>query len=169
MNFIDFLAFVITMLLFIYLSARQVWGSKKRMQESYDDEELDYEEVDEDNTMPSHKTPPPPPRVPPKLKAAKSQRKDTFAEGYEFKGSLEGYRQKSVIAERKLTPSLEKRYESAYEIGDAHVDPYAIKQRAGISRGLHIVKALKSKKNAVILHEILERPRAFKENDVSSR
>lgn len=204
MNFIDFLVFIVTMLLFVYLSVRKVWIDKKRLQnqEPFDEQESDelegesheeimramnlskndireYERVlgGEKEGVASRHTPPPAPPV--KQNDPQSKKKikhSSQADGFRFKGGMENYEATSSSQAKKFVSDLDDRYKNIYEpkrqsvIGEVEIeDPYAIRQYNKISKGKILLKKLASKKDAVILHEILGPPRAFKEHDVSSR
>lgn len=196
MTFIEFIAFVISLLALTYLNIRQKRQVRKNKDENAHEEEEEeqaqhlmrelhltpqdveaYEKLVEKSSEKKHPIasnpqqaqkkllkPPPPPQLPQKKK-----KKSNLAEDYKLETRLETY--KSGISNElwKIESKLDEIVEHEFDWSDqqAETNAYAIKKKN--VEALQLFKDAKSKKSAIILHEIIAQPRAFRSYDAYRR
>lgn len=185
MTFIDFLGFIITFILFIYLSGRKVWQASRGV-EPYEDEELPLEEkIREGMRSPEYSERREPSRMPPPLPVKnrdaikpKKKVKRTVDSRFEVAKGSDPYRSISSLENRELKSTIESLNEEAYKLsasheigGESNASPYAINSHEDErpSIGLKSLGRCKSTKEMIIIHEIIGKPRAFQDYEVNCR
>lgn len=192
MNLIEFLGFIITMILVIYLSSKRAIEERKRQQnpDYYDDEEVEDNNIREmarllnlspedaqalERELKGEPAPPPPPPKksnPPPKPQKKKRVSRTLSDKYALHTNIEDFKQRSKVAERKFDTKIEHRYEQPRQSVitdslrvDPEHDPYAIshQKKARINK---LLDSLDSKADMILLHEILDRPKAFKDDKI---
>lgn len=191
MSLIEFIGFIITMVLVIYLqSKRMVDDRKRRSNPEYYEEEEEGPTLEEmlgsmnlnpdeakalERELRGPTEPPPPPHIPRSQiqKTKKKIPKRTLSDQYELHSKMEDFEQQTNIEKRKLNRPIEHRYEKKRKPVvsqglrvDPYRDPYAL-ERKGENRIHNILKSLDSKQNMIILHEILDKPKALKDDTIS--
>lgn len=189
MDFTEIVGFLITMAAILYMfikRAKDVRKSPSTPEDSAHEEEqeqaeilkdflksleVDMDESQDFKSLPKPKTakPEPPPRIPheakPKLKPA--YKRDSFDEEFKFRSDLDDLQMKTNIEERKLKLSIKNKYEGDYgeHLLSAEFRGEKKPQLIGYKNASHIkslIRSLPSKKDIVLLHEILEKPKGFK-------
>ncbi|MEM1283098.1 MAG: hypothetical protein AAGG81_06045 [Chlamydiota bacterium] len=192
MNLIEFIGFIITMILVIYLSSkRAIEDRKRRLDPNYDEGEEDdnfREMVHLLNLSPEDvkalerelkgepAQPPPPPNVmQQKTKtAAKKRVTRTLSDQYALRTNIENFKQRSKVAEREFDTKIDHRYEKPRKPiitqslrVEPERDPYAtIGLGSKKTRIKQILDSLESKNNMIILHEIIDKPKALKDDKI---
>jgi len=179
---IEFIAFVLTMLILIYMMGRRAKEERRKMRDpEYVRKQQDAKkrllreltqafEIEEEEEEEGRKPPPPLeslkilPSMPvssiPKIKERQK---------YDFVTSFKEYRPASAIEKRQLTPSIT---EETIRIADEPVvssdltfgdqQAYQIKQEEKTSRIREEVKSLPSRRKMLVYHIIFGRPKAFR-------
>jgi len=187
MSFIEFIVFIVSMILFVFLSQKQM-REKRRYIESegdFDDEDSQQQairemmislnmsqeeaEVYEAELAYSQNRPPVPPkssvikRVPVKPKTTR-----TLSDQYKLEAKLEKQHMNSKLEKRKLDRAIDHRYEGVYRPivseglrVDPNHNPYAIKAEQKESRAARLIRNGGSKKNMILLRAILGKPKAL--------
>ncbi len=187
MTLIEFVGFIITMILVIYLSSkRAIQERKQKLDPNYDgDEEVDniHEMARLLNLSPEDEqaleqelrgeSAPPPNPVQQRVKPPKKKRVSrTLSDKYALHTNIENFKPRSKVAERKYDTKIEHRYEKPREsiINEGlrtapEVDPYALlhKKKARINKLLY---SLDSKNDMIVIHELLGRPKALKDDTI---
>lgn len=189
MTLIEFISFIITMILVIYLSSRRAAQDRKRQlnPEQYEDEENanfqemvrllnlspeDAEALERELKGEPAPPPPPPKAAPPKPRVQKKKVTRTLSDRYALRTNIENFKQRSKVAEREFDTNIEHRYETPREsiiTQNLRVapekDPYALKRKNKV-RINKILDSIESKKDMILLHEILDRPKALKDDTI---
>jgi hypothetical protein len=193
MTFIEFLGFIISMAAMIFLFVKRGLDERKRRQnpEAYEEElekqdgklrdflkslEMDMEQIDQiaPPPMPKKKVlPPPPPKIKPVAPLGYPKIPKRAVEGdYDLQARLEHHKPKSDSEQRKIKPSYED-----YKAQDAQrVASQGLGERAELSynverqknrpksRGVQVLSSLKSKKDWMIIQEVLGQPIALRKS-----
>jgi hypothetical protein len=191
MTLIEFLGFIITMILVIYLSSkRAIEDRKRRLDPNYSEEDEEQDSVQQMvrllNLSPEDaqalekeikgepQSPPPPPQaIRQRMERQKKKKVSrTLSDQYALRTNIEDFKQHSNVAERKFDTNVEHRYEKPRQSlvsqglqDNPHMDAYAHKTE-GQSRVNKLLNKLDSKKDMVILYEILDRPKALKDGKI---
>lgn len=190
MNLIEFITFIITMLLVIYLSARRANEQRKQLGNSnydVDEEEQEFEEmvrvlnISPEDAMALKRelkgkasAPPPPPKTK-KKKVVKKETKRILSDEYSLHAHLDEYEQHSRIEDRELNTAIEKRHQRKRKTivteslrPAIDIDPYATKYR-GESRVKNLLSKLDSKKELIVIQEIVGLPKSLRNDEINSR
>lgn len=153
MNVLEIIGFVAALLMMIFINAKQ---NRERHQK----DEEDVPEVVLRPSPPQHPKQrlPHPPSLPAKAKAQKAPLKNVgelSPRKYEFKTTLEGYLEDSATARKENKHStLEDRLPK--------IGSYKVFRSDLPTRGDEILKRNKNLKDAIILQEILNKPKALR-------
>lgn len=178
MDLIEFIGFVITILALLVIATRRTMEERRRRRdpEAYEKEQeeqrkalrqtlremhIDLEDEDEEEEEEEEPTSPPPVQNIPK---PRTQR--IVYDNYHVEPRLAAYEPKNSIQDRQFKSAVEERENRPiHEVvsSDLHMDDtYEFKEVVDISVGEKILKEIPSIKQMVILHEILDRPKALR-------
>lgn len=180
MDFSEIIGFLIAVAALIYMFIKRAQDARRRSENKEEDEEHGHEdrlkdflkslEIDMDESEDF--------RPPPKVSKPKPvpvyreepriiEKKKPLHEDFKFRSDLEDFQMKTNIEERKLKVNIKNRYEANY--GDHLVRPEFRGEKMPhligykkASRIKNLIRDLPSKKDLILLHEILEKPKGFK-------
>lgn len=184
MNILEFIGFIVSLITFIFLLYRKIRDEilRKNHPELEEQEEqdklqafLDSLDMDEsDQVVKPKPLPPPPPPAP--LNLSVKVRKDYKAyqpslsstlqappevkKDYAFHANMDAYRQKSDVDLVSRGTTLEQRMKKSQVVSKQYRsdEGYHEIERAKPARARKLIASLKSKKDLIILHELLSRP-----------
>lgn len=182
MDFSEVVGFLITMAAIIYMFIKRSQDARKRSQthdEPEDGEHHQAEKLDDflksleiDMKESGDFKPPPKPKVSkPEPRAAYHKapppRPLQKQEKSKFRSSIEDFKMKTNIEERKLKVNSKNKYEGEYgdHLLSSQFKGNKIPGLIGYKRASRIAKLihqLPSKKDIVLLHEVLDKPKGFK-------
>ncbi|MEC7839395.1 MAG: hypothetical protein VX777_05105 [Chlamydiota bacterium] len=187
MSFIEFIVFIASMILFVFLSQKQMRERRRYLESEgeLDDEDnrqkvirelmtslnMTYEEAEafEDELGMTPNTPPPPPKSP-AIKKVKSEPKTkrTLSDQYKLQTKLEKRHLHSKIEKSEIKSTIERRYEEIYKpvvsegwSADSVDNPYAIRHEENESKAAKLLRQGNSKKKMILYKEILGKPKAL--------
>lgn len=143
------------------------------MEEDERDEEDEYEEYEDEEEEEEVRHVPPPPPQPVQQAAARNvltqpqvKPLENAGDNFGFKPQLEEYKINTRIEQRKLGSKLDYRYESDKEKSAYHTpydkNAYDVITTKNVSRVRELLKRVPSKKDMVVLHEIIGLPKGLK-------
>ncbi len=191
MSFVEFLVFIVTMVLFVFMSQKQAQERRKYLEENPDiggDDpdaqiremmralnisEEEAEALEADIMGRQKKTPPPSPaQKQMKKKVTKPKPKRTLSDQYTFDTRLDHYQQKTRIEDRHIETNIEHRYEGGVRPivseglrVDPAMNPYAISHSELESKAAVLVRKGGSLKKMIVMREILDKPKALNNNN----
>jgi len=150
------IGFLVSFLAFIYLMYRKIRDERHRPSQPEGQDQLheylksiDEEEEDEEEAP---VLPPPPPVRKPKPTPAQTT--------YHAATDVDAYKRKNAFESRTVEPSLQKKMSGSINARYSESSAYHAIEKAMPSRALRLLNGLKSKKDMVILHEIIKLPRS---------
>lgn len=153
MNVLEIVGFVAALLMMIFINAKQ---NRERHQK--DEEDIAEVVLKPSPPLRNKQKMPHPPAIPERVKAQKAALKDVGelrTKKYEFKTTLEGYLEDSATARKENKHStLEDRLPK--------IGSYKVFRSDVPTRGDEILKRNKSLKDAIILQEILNKPKSLR-------
>lgn len=187
MNFTEVVGFLVTMAAIIYMFVKRAKDIRKshhthkegdheeheqaeKLQDFLKSLEADMDESQDFKSLPKQKVSKPesPPTMPfeaPRIKPA--YRRETFNEEFKFRSDLDNFQTKTNIDERKLKINIKSKYGDDY--GEHLLRPEfrgeKMPELVGYreaSRIKMLIRSLPSKKDIVLLHEVLDQPKGFK-------
>lgn len=186
MDFSEIVGFLITILAIIYIFVKRAQDTRKRSQthedESYEGHhqeeklkdflkslEIDMEDSEDFTPPPAPKAPIPKPlpvhREAPKPKPV--HKRNPLQEEFKFRSDMDDFQLKTNIEGRKYKVNIKNKYEEGY--GEHLLSPEfrgeKIIHLMGYKRSSRIkklIRSLPSKKDMVLLHEVLDKPKGFK-------
>lgn len=172
MDISELIGAIVSVFFFLFLLFKNIFGERRRRsQPNYDEEQekkekenlkqflktLDIELKEEEDEEPELVLPPPPPVV----KAAPKPKPNIPAKSsYAYAPNMDGYQQKSAFETRRLQTAQQVGLDEKSTVSSRYKDVSTVyaTQKEKPSRAKTIVDALKSKKDMVILQEIIRPP-----------
>lgn len=176
MSIVEFIGFIITMGAMVLLFFKRVKEERHRLTHPDEMEEeglpsddpikqflrtLDGDDEEEEERKPKKVIRPPTPPVPMQMNQKKSAKKKALSNEFQFQSKLEkhrlnpnlaGFLPETSIDSRKLGSTLDDRYiESLYEVHKKESSSY----------GEKVINRLHSRREMMICHEILSRPKGL--------
>lgn len=181
----DLIGFIVSVFVMLFIFGRQIFSQRRRQQHPEEAEledrkqketlkqflkslDVEMDELDEEEEMEARrrppvlkKQPPPPPRIEEKPKTHRKVQDD-----FRFQTKVEQRRFETAVEQRRLETAVEKRKRDfganiiSHDLLHAY-DAYAHAKTQQPSKATNLVSKLGSKKEMVILHEILNPPKAF--------
>lgn len=190
MNMIEFIGFIVSIVALIIIAVRRSMEERRRRRDPVayekeqerkrqalrqtlremhidikEDDEEDVHYIDDEDDEDEDVVVPLPPRI--KMPViTKTAPHRTVKDNYAPQPALAVYKTRSAVEERHMITEFEKEEKIAFRdvvSKDMQMDDaYEIRVVSDVSMGSKVLKALPSLKEMVILHEILDRPKALK-------
>lgn len=188
MDFTQVVGFLVTMAAILYMfvkRAKDVHKSRHTHEEGHLEEheqaerlqdflkslEVDMDESQDFKPLPKQKVshPEPPPKPPEAtLKPKPAYNQESFNDEFKFRSGLDNFQTKTNIDERKLKINIKNKY-GADDYGEHLLSPEfrgeKIPELVGYRRASSIkrlIRSLPSKKDILLIHEVLDQPKGFK-------